>query len=223
MDLSKSFDFFNPKTVPDALHIIGCGSIGSSVAELLARFGLTDFHLYDFDVVEDMNIANQIFTRKDLYQDKTKAVFELLCDINPEIKERAVLHKEGWKGEGLYGYVFLCVDDIDVRREIVKENRFNQSIKAVFDFRTGLTNCQCYAAEWNSYEDIKMLLETMQFTHEEAEKIQPRSACNVALCVAPTVRLAANIGVCNFINYVKGEELKKRIVGDPFKLFVESY
>ena len=41
LNLSKSYDFFKPEAVRERIHIIGCGSVGSTVAELLARFGLT--------------------------------------------------------------------------------------------------------------------------------------------------------------------------------------
>ena len=41
MDLSKSYEFFQPDMLTSRVHIIGCGAIGSTVAENLARFGIT--------------------------------------------------------------------------------------------------------------------------------------------------------------------------------------
>ena len=220
MNLAKSFEFFDPGMFQDQIHIIGCGSVGSTVAELLARFGLVNFCLYDFDVVEEHNLVNQMFTRDDLYKDKVQAVEKHLKDINSDVN--CELFVEGWKKHKLSGYVFLCVDNIDLRREIVTDNKFNNTIKAMFDFRTGLTDCQHYAADWKSLDDKKALLNTMNFSHEEAEQAVPMSACHVALCVAPTVRLVSNIGVCNFINFVKGEPLKKAIVADAFSFMLEE-
>ena len=63
MDLSKSYEFFKPEMCEERIHIIGCGSVGSTVAENIARFGLTKITLYDFDYVEQHNIANQMFTQ----------------------------------------------------------------------------------------------------------------------------------------------------------------
>lgn len=40
MDISKFQDVFNPADVMENLHIVGCGSVGSCLAELLARSGL---------------------------------------------------------------------------------------------------------------------------------------------------------------------------------------
>ena len=61
MNLVKSQDYFNPLDVTKRCHIIGCGSVGSTVAELLIRLGLTKISLYDFDVVSAHNLANQMF------------------------------------------------------------------------------------------------------------------------------------------------------------------
>lgn len=222
MDLAKSYDFFNPNVCPDMINIIGTGSVGSVVADLLARFGLENISLYDFDIVESHNLVNQMFTTEDLYQPKVEAVAKHLIKINPALEETLVLHKDGWKGQKLSGYVFLCVDNIDLRREIVQTNKFNNTIKAVFDFRTGLTSYQHYAADWESYAQKMGLLSRMEFTHEEAQQAVPMSACHVALCVAPTVRMVSNVGVCNFINFVKDKNLKTAIVGDAFNFFIEE-
>lgn len=34
MDLSKSYEFFKPEMCRERIHIIGCGAIGSTVAEI---------------------------------------------------------------------------------------------------------------------------------------------------------------------------------------------
>ena len=216
MNLAKSFEFFDPETCKDRIHIIGCGSVGSTVAELLVRFGLTNFGLYDFDYVEEHNLVNQMFTLKQVGKYKTEALLENLIDVNPEVGKNTKLYNQGYTGQKLAGYVFLCVDNIDLRRKIVVDNKYNANIQAVFDFRTALTTGQHYAADWSNDKDISALLDTMDFSHEEAEKNVPVSACKVSLCVAPTVRLVSTVGVTNFINFVKSGTLEKAILTDPF-------
>ena len=61
MNLVKSQDYFSPLLVKKRCHIIGCGSVGSTIAELLARLGITNISLYDFDTVSSHNLANQIY------------------------------------------------------------------------------------------------------------------------------------------------------------------
>ena len=217
MNLSKSFEFFNPESCTDRIHLIGCGSVGSTVAEFLARFGLKNAKLYDFDVVEEHNLANQMFTVQDLYKPKAECVWNRwVNDINPEAAKTVEFDNEGWHGQKLSGYVFLCVDNIELRKKIVEDNKYNLNIKAMFDFRTGLDTAQHYAADWSKPKSVQALLETMDFTHAEAEKNVPMSACRVAQCVMPTVMSVAMAGVTNFINMVKGKELVQTIITRPF-------
>jgi molybdopterin/thiamine biosynthesis adenylyltransferase len=196
------------------IHIVGCGSVGSTVAELLARFGCEKFTLYDFEVVEPKNIANQMFVFNQIGKKKTEAVTEIIHAINPETK--VYTYDEGWTDQPLDGYVFLAVDNIEVRKAIAKANLYNEFVKAMFDFRTGLTDAQHYAADWSDFKARKNFMNTMNFSHDEVESV--RSACNVELCVAPTVRLICNAGVANFINFLKGEPLYKLVVSDAFNL-----
>jgi hypothetical protein len=216
MNLSKSFEFFNPSICKNRIHIIGCGSVGSTVAELLARFGLTNVSLYDFDIVEEHNLANQMFTTKNLYKPKVEGVYDRWVEINPEAARTIKLYGDGWTGQKLNGYVFLCVDNIELRKKIVEENKYNINIEAMFDFRTALDTAQHYAADWSKHESVKALLETMDFTHEEAEKNVPVSACKVAMCVMPTVWSVAMAGVVNFVNFLKEGRLEQSMILRPF-------
>lgn len=220
MNLSKSFEFFDPAMLKGRVHIIGCGSVGSTVAELLARFGIDNFVLYDFDNVEPHNIVNQMFTTKHLYRPKTECLSEILREINPDVK--ISVEAEGWTDQQLDGYVFLAVDNIELRAKIVKENMYNTYVLAMFDFRTGLTDAQHYAADWADMKSKKAFADTMNFTHEDAKLTTQMSACNVSLCVAPTVRMIANVGVTNFTNFVKGEHLYKQIPIDAFSFTVDA-
>lgn len=219
MNLAKSFEFFNPAKLKGRIHIIGCGSVGSTVAELLARFGIEEFVLYDFDVVEPHNLVNQMFTTKHLHRPKTECVAEMLAEINPDVKVK--IEPEGWKDQILDGYVFLAVDNIELRKEIVEANKFNTYVKAMFDFRTGLTDAQHFAADWSDSRSKKAFADTMNFTHEEAKVTTQMSACNVSMCVAPTVRMVANVGVANFVNFVNGQHLYKQIPIDAFQFMME--
>ncbi len=224
MNLVKSQDYFDPTKVDGRCHIIGCGSVGSTVAELLVRLGITDISLYDFDTVSAHNLANQMFNNDDIGRPKVEAVADMLCRINPEVKDTLKLFPEGWTEKcRLGGYVFLCVDNIDLRREIVTKNRFNQAIKAMFDFRTRLEDAQHYAANWGDVAMIDNLIKSMDFSHEEAKASTPVTACNVEMGVAPTVRIICSYGVANFMNFIRKVPIKKIIVANAFTFEVDAY
>ena len=223
MDLSKSYDFFQPEKDDAKIHIVGCGSVGSTIAENLARCGVKNMVLWDFDTVEAHNIVNQMFRQQDVGKSKVEALKDILCDINPEIVDTVELKPDGWQGKLMSGYIFLCVDNIELRRQIVEKHMDSPFVKAVFDFRTLLESAQHYAADWSDYKMKQDLLKSMQFSHEEAAAETPVSACGVTLGVATTVRLVCALGVNNYINFVKGNGIKKLVIIDGFNFMLDAF
>lgn len=223
IDLSKSYEYFQPEKVTERIHIVGCGSVGATIAENLVRLGLANITLWDMDVVSPHNLANQIFRQQDIGAKKVEALRDILFEINLDIKDTLKLCHDGWDGQQLSGYVFLCVDSIELRKAIVEKHFNNPYVKAVFDFRTLLESAQHYAANWSDYKMKKDLLNSMNFTHEEAAEETPVSACGVTLGVAPTVRVICALGVSNFVNFVRGMGLKKLIICDAFNFILDAF
>lgn len=223
MDLSKSYEYFQPEKDEARIHIIGCGSVGSTVAENLARSGVTKFTLWDFDDVEPHNIANQMFRAKDIGKSKVEALRDIILEINPEAADDIEIAPKGWRGKTLSGYLFLCVDNIDLRREIVLKHKDSPYVKAVFDFRTRLEDAQHYAADWSNEKMKEALINSMNFSHAEAMEETPVSACNVTLGVCPTVRIICAYGVANFMNFINGKPLKKLILADAFGFTIDAF
>lgn len=216
MDLSKSYDFFQPDKDGARIHIIGCGSVGSTVAENLARCGVTKMTLWDFDKVESKNIHNQMFRQKDVGKLKVDALKDILEEINPDIGNDLELKPDGWNGKTLSGYLFLAVDNIELRKKIVEQHMTSPFVKAVFDVRTMLTGAQHFAADWSNLKMKDNLLASMEFTHEEASEETPVSACGVTLGIVTTVRLICAIAVNNYIKFTKGEGIWKFVQLDGF-------
>ena len=217
MDLSKSYEYFQPEKNDVRIHVIGCGSVGSTVAENLVRMGITNLTIWDMDVVEAHNLANQMFRQKDIGKPKVDAVAEILAEINPDITGSLQLKPNGWTGQ------LLCVDNIELRRQIVEKHMNSKFIKAMFDFRTRLEDAQHYAADWSDARMKDDFLRSMQFSHDEAKEETPVSACNVTLGVCPTVRVICAYGVSNFINFWNGKPLKKLILADAFNFVLDAF
>lgn len=221
MNLNKHREFFNPDDFNEDIHIIGCGAVGSTIAEQLARLGIKKLHLYDFDVVSEHNITNQMFLNRHIGMLKTDALTEILEDINPEITITKI--EEGWEqGTVLTGYIFLAVDNIDTRKEIIKDNMFNPNIKAMFDTRMRLTDAQHFGALWTP-EGKQFLLDTMNFTREEAANSTPVSACGTTLSVTPTVRIICSLAVSNLINVILNKPITKTVLIDAFNMTIDAF
>ena len=66
--------------------ILGLGGLGSNVAALLARAGIGYLKLVDFDVVEASNLNRQQYRVSHIGMKKTKAIKNIIKEINPFVK-----------------------------------------------------------------------------------------------------------------------------------------
>ena len=164
-----------------------------------------------------------MFDQNDVGKLKVEALKDILTDINPEISDQIEIKPEGWQGKLMSGYIFLCVDSIELRIKIVEKHFDSPYVKAVFDFRTLLESAQHYAADWSDSKMKTDLLNSMQFSHDEAKDETPVSACGETLGVATTVRLISALGVNNYINFVKGNGIKKLILMDGFQFDLMAF
>jgi molybdopterin/thiamine biosynthesis adenylyltransferase len=215
MDLSKSLEYFDPiNDFEGAIHIIGIGAMGSRVAELLVRLGVQRIHIWDFDTVESKNITNQIYLHHQIGMNKTDALTEILKDINPNCDIKC--HNK-WEDQTLSGYIFLCVDSIELRYKIAMSCKDNPQVKGMFDTRMRLEDAQSYAADWNNETQKKMFISSMEFTDDEAKDATPVSACGTTLSVASTVVSTAAFTVSNFINLIRKHNCKSMIFTNAFE------
>jgi len=212
MNTAKFHEHFQPESVTEPIHIIGCGAIGSTLGFMLAKHGLTNIVLWDEDVVESKNVANQMFRHADIGRPKTEALRDLMVEINPDIENKIKL-KGFYNNQRLDGYVFIAVDSIAIRQQIVKCNKFNTKVLGMFDFRMRLEDAQHYAADWGSVAMKDDLEASMNFTDEEAKADTPMSACRETLSVFYTITGIVTCGIENFIHFVKDKSsLQKQMM-----------
>lgn len=225
LDTSKVLEFFDGSKIEEEIHIIGCGAIGSHVAESLARIGCEKIHLWDDDEVSPHNITNQMFYESDIGRKKVTAVYEMMVAINPSLKDKIKIHAERLVEPYIVnGYIFLCADSIDVRRRVVEANSYNIYAAGIFDFRMRLTDAQHYFANTKKPGDIKELLKTMDFTEEDAKAATPVSACGVELSVIYNVKAIVSFGICNFITFIQTpEKVKRKIFVNMAMFAVDSF
>lgn len=66
--------------------VVGCGAVGSFAIEALARSGIGNLILVDFDKVEETNINRQLFAlQSTIGQNKVDVAQARICDISPDI------------------------------------------------------------------------------------------------------------------------------------------
>lgn len=168
LNVMRHKEVFDPEKFDCPVHVVGCGGMGSRVAEGLVRMGLgiknhNQITLYDFDHFEPHNLANQWVTDQLLSWNKADAVTMQMLEVNPH----ATVSSYPYRINGylpLTGVVFLCLDTMADRRLVMEEVVLkNRSVSCVIETRmdagVGITHCfnpqnkkqlECWRMYWHS-------------------------------------------------------------------------
>ncbi len=95
--------------------VVGCGALGTNIAEVLARAGIGRITLVDDDRIELPNLQRQVLmTEADVGRPKARAVAEALAKINSQIEvTHEVARVEANNVERLIEDVDLVLDGFD--------------------------------------------------------------------------------------------------------------
>lgn len=218
LDLSKHLEFFSPmKLVKDEIHIIGCGAVGSNIAIQLTKLGCDNFYIWDFDTVDPHNVTNQVYNQNDIGKLKVDCLEQKMKEINPIVK---ITKLKKYTNQLLKGYIFTCVDSVELRHRIFTINQFNININIVIDGRIGLSTGQIYCVKWNNDDDVENLIELSNFKDNEAEI--KFSACGTELNISPTVLITISYMISSFINILNKQQTPKIIYIDAFTYKVKA-
>ena len=106
--------------------IFGLGGVGGWCAEALARSGIGNMMIVDFDTVQESNINRQIIALESTVgQAKVEAFSRRLKDINPQISldERKVFYSEQNASEfelEKFDYVIDAIDSLDSKVALIR-------------------------------------------------------------------------------------------------------
>lgn len=85
LDVEQSSNF-QEKIKSKKIVLVGCGGIGSVLAELLIRGGFLNLTLIDNDIIDETNLQRQTFFEEDIGNSKTKALKKHLQKIDKNSK-----------------------------------------------------------------------------------------------------------------------------------------
>lgn len=188
----RHFSHFNPSNSP-SVTIIGCGATGSKIALSLAKLGIEDMTLYDGDIVESHNIANQAFSLKHLDAPKVKALEELIYEAS-ELKVQA--NVEMFEKQSVSGIVFLLTDTMKSRKDIVNRLKLSPGVEAIIETRMGVDEGRIYC--FNPVLDYNRWMEASDYSDEQSEE----SACGGKTSVGPTADIISGFAVWQYMKYV---------------------
>ena len=181
------------------VHIIGLGAVGSRVVFELAKAGLTNLHLWDFDTVEGHNVGNQMFGIDHVGSPKEVAMADILIrDFALDLEGN--LHGV-YNGEQLSGMVFVCVDSMAIRKLVFSANKWNTSIPLIIEARMGVSEGFIYSINPSVPMQMKFWEEKSDYSDEDTN-VQ-RSACGTTLSVGSTAGICAMYSVSQMIRWYR--------------------
>lgn len=207
-DFSRQVNIFKPEEFKTPIHIIGVGATGSWIALSLAKMGIENLFIYDFDEVGMHNLPNQCFTLRDINNNKAKSMRNLInLFTGYKIKARDV-KVEG--GDVLQGIVFVLTDTMKSRQEIYyKSIKNNPNIDLMIETRMDLRGGRIYVIDPKDREQTKLYEETL-YGDSESEV----SACGVSQTVLPSALGITSHAIWKFLNFVNDEEIINETILD---------
>lgn len=208
MDFSRQREIFEPESFKLPVHVIGCGATGSWVAVMLAKLGVKDLHLHDFDIIEEHNLPNQLFKQIDIGRSKVSASHDMCSGLSDT---KATLHNTEVTGDTqLSGIVFILTDTMFSRADIYKKAlKNNVAVPLVIETRMGTEGGRVYAFNPCKRGETVEYAKTL-YTDDEAVV----SACGIRQTLAPTAALIASLAVWQLIKFHNDVEIDNEIIID---------
>ena len=207
-DFSRQANILNPEECNRPIHIIGAGATGSWVAFTLAKMGLTNITVYDFDEVGMHNLPNQMFGLNDIDKNKALSIRNIIrrfTGFNIKARTQKV---EG--GQPLQGIVFMLTDTMKSRKDIYNMSiKNNPNIDLLIETRMDLRGGRIYAIDPKNRYMCKQYEGTF-YSDDEAEV----SACGVSQTVLPPALAITSHAIWKLLNYINGEPFSHETIMD---------
>lgn len=208
MDYNRQMKLLDvSKIQKQSITIIGAGATGSHVSLLLTQMGWGNqncdqgaLNVWDFDKVEEHNLANQIFEPSHIGKQKVDALNEIIqrkCGFGVNVfNEKVVDQTHGVQST----YVFLLTDTMASRREIFEKClRYSFNTQLVIETRMGLGEGRVYAFNPANREHVKEWEKSL-YSDKEAEV----SACGTSMSIAVTAWFIASLATARVIQHFNG-------------------
>lgn len=207
-DYSRQINILNPEEFNKKITIIGAGATGSWVALSLAKMGLTNLHVYDFDRIGMHNLPNQMFGVKDIERNKAIAIRNIIRLFTGNTIKAYNEKFEG--GTPLQGIIFVLTDTMKSRVDIYNRSiKNNPNIDLLIETRMDLRGGRIYVIDPKNRAQLKRYEQTF-YTDDEAEV----SACGVSQTVLPSALAITSHAIWKLLNYINGETVYNETILD---------
>ena len=207
-DYSRQVNILNPEEFKTPIHVIGGGATGSWLTFSLAKMGIENVTVYDFDEVGMHNLPNQLFGVREVDQNKAMALKNIIRRFTGlTIKARNVKFESQTP---LQGIVFILTDTMKSRKDIFNRSiKNNPMIELVIETRMDLRGGRVYAFDPKNKEMCKKYESTL-YSDDDAEV----SACGVSQTVLPTAMGIVSYALWKMLNHIDNAPFENETILD---------
>ena len=188
-----------------SVTLIGAGAIGSAVALVLGKLGLGKLVVFDGDVVDEVNLAGQLYFNRHTGTCKVDALSEV---IGMFTETEVIAVAEAFDGQPIEGVVITAVDSMRARRLIWRHLRGRSDIPLLFDARMGGLVGEVHVVRPGSPVEEREYQRTL---HSDNEAL--RESCTARSISFNTAGIAAQVGSL-VRSHLLGEPLPRHLVMD---------
>ncbi len=196
IDAMRHRPVFSPEAFGNrGIDVIGCGATGSRIALQLAKLGVQNITLWDFDHVEAHNLANQVFGLADVGRPKVEALRDIILrDTGTEVS----YHAERVDGtQPLGAVVFLLTDTMASRREIWEAGiRLHPHTALMIETRMGIDSGRVYAIDPMNVEQGRRWEGTLC-----GDDVAEPSSCGTAITIGATADAIAGLAIWRLLSW----------------------
>lgn len=200
VDVMRHQSILDPHSVKWPIRVIGAGATGSRLIIGLLKLGISPelIHVYDNDIVEEHNLANQIYFREHIGKPKVVAINNLAKRLSGEICPHRMWVTKATPHEYLTGIVFMMVDTMLARKEIYETHiAYHADVQWLIETRMGVESGQVYTLDPQN-QILNEKYQRTLFRDEDAEE----SVCGTRIAVGCTAELVSAITQWQFIRCI---------------------
>lgn len=176
VDHWRQMDFY-PPTKSHRVIVVGAGSIGSYVTFGLARMGVSEIKVVDYDKVESHNLPNQFFSEIDMPENTSK-VFAVKKAIDLIVEKNNVIPIEGsienvlpdLLAQGMPHAIIITVDNMKTRQDIFDILNSFAYRNHLIDGRVGGEFTNIYATNF-MYENDREAYKNSLYADSDVEEL----------------------------------------------------
>lgn len=202
----KDADWFHYATQRLSVFVLGAGGIGSNVIYLLSKIAPKSLSICDFDTVEELNMAGQMYRVNDIGLNKVGAIINTVTEFthnsnigyyNNRFNEVSHIVKD----EVLIG----GLDNMDARRELFEHFIKNDQCKLLIDGRLSAEAYQVFCIHKGDNKAIEEYKKKWLFSDSEGIN----APCSYKQTAYAAFGIASTI-VNILVNYCRNQEFKEK-------------